>query len=98
MADEMKRVFPEVEYASGFGWINENSFSLGDKVIEEQGGWAGDDYFKMFGYPLLLGDAQTALNSPSAIAVSKKMAESFFVAQKTRSIKPFVSTIKEISK
>src|SRR6476659_827356 len=78
MADEMKRVFPEVEYASGFGWINKNSFSLGDKVIEEQGGWAGDDYFKMFDYPLLLGDEQTALNSPSAIAVSKKMAESFF--------------------
>ena len=78
LADEIKRVFPEIEYASGFGWINENSFSLGDKVLEEQGGWAGDDYFKMFNYPLLQGDAQTALNSPSAIAVSRKMAESFF--------------------
>jgi putative ABC transport system permease protein len=78
LADEIKRVFPEIEHASGFGWINENSFSLGDKVIEEQGGWAGDDYFKMFNYPLLQGDAQTALNTPSAIAVSRKMAESFF--------------------
>ena len=78
MADEMKRVFPEVEYASGFGWINQNSFALGDKAIEEEGGWAGEDYFKMFNYPLLEGDAQTALNSPSAIAVSKKMAENFF--------------------
>jgi ABC-type antimicrobial peptide transport system permease subunit len=78
MADEMKREFPEVEYASGFGWINQNSFTLGDKVIEEEGGWAGEDYFKMFNYPLLEGAAQTALNSPSAIAVSKKMAESFF--------------------
>ena len=78
MADEMKRVFPEVEYASGFGWVKQNSFTLGDKVIEEEGGWAGEDYFKMFNYPLLEGDAQTALNSPSAIAVSKKMAESFF--------------------
>ena len=78
MADEMKRVFPEIEYASGFGWINQNSFTLGDKVIEEEGGWAGEDYFKMFNYPLLQGNAQTALNSPSAIAVSKKMAESFF--------------------
>jgi len=78
MANEMKKVFPEVEYASGFGWINKNSFSLGDKVIEEEGGWAGDDYFKMFDYPLLQGDAQTALSFPSAIAVSKKMAKSFF--------------------
>jgi len=78
LADEIKRVFPEIEYASGFGWISENSFSRGDKVIEEEGGWAGDDYFKMFNYPLLQGDAQTALNTPSAIAVSRKMAESFF--------------------
>lgn len=78
VADEMKRVFPEVEYASGFGWINENSFSLGDKVIREEGGWAGEDYFKMFNYPLLQGVVQTSLNSPSAIAISKKMAESFF--------------------
>jgi predicted permease len=78
MSDEMKRAFPEMEYASGFGWINENSFTLGDKVIEEEGGWAGEDYFKMFNYPLLEGDVQTALNSPSAIAVSKKMAVSFF--------------------
>jgi len=77
-ADEIKRVFPEVEYASGFGWVNQNSFTLGDRVIQEVGGWAGDDYFKMFNYPLLQGDAQTALNSPSAIAVSRKMAESFF--------------------
>lgn len=78
MADEMKKVFPEVEYASGFGWISQNSFTLGDKVIEMEGGWAGEDYFKMFDYPLLQGDAQTALNSPSSIAVSRKMAESFF--------------------
>jgi putative ABC transport system permease protein len=78
MADEMKRVFPEIELASGFGWINQNSFTLGDKIIEEEGGWAGEDYFKMFNYPLLEGNAKTALNSPSAIAVSKKMAESFF--------------------
>jgi ABC-type antimicrobial peptide transport system permease subunit len=78
MADELKRVFPEIEYASGFGWINRNSFTLGDKVIEQEGGWAGDDYFKMFNYPLLHGDPKTALNSPAAIAVSRKMAENFF--------------------
>ncbi len=78
LADEMKRRFPEVEYASGFGWINTNSFRVGDKIIREDGGWAGADYFRMFGYPLLQGDAQTALHSPSDIAVSRKMAESFF--------------------
>ena len=78
MADEMKKVLPEVEYASGFGWMNTNRFEVGDKMIEEVGSWAGEDFFKMFSYTLLQGDAQTALNSPSAIAISRKMAESFF--------------------
>jgi len=78
MADEIKRVFPDVEYASGFGWINTNSFNVGDKILKEDGGWAGADFFKMFSYKLLQGDAATALNSPSCIAVSRKMAESFF--------------------
>jgi ABC-type antimicrobial peptide transport system permease subunit len=78
MADEMKRAFPEVEYASGFGWINTNSFAVGDKIINENGGWAGQDFFKMFSYPLLEGDATTALNSPSCVAISREMAQSFF--------------------
>ena len=78
MADEMKKVFPEVEYASGFGWLNTNTFTVGDKIIKETGGWAGADFFKMFDYTLLQGDSHTALNAPSSIAVSRKMAESFF--------------------
>jgi putative ABC transport system permease protein len=59
MTDEMKKVFPEVEYASGFGWINTNSFEVDDKIIKGDGGWAGADFFKIFSYNLLQGDAQT---------------------------------------
>ncbi len=78
MSDEMKRVFPEVQYASGFAWINENTFEVGEKAIKEKGSYAGADFFKMFSYPLLEGDAQTALSTPSGIAVSRNMATSFF--------------------
>ena len=78
MAEELKRSFPEIEFASGFGWSNAGSFNVGDKIIKETGSWAGADFFKMFDYTLLQGDRQSALNDPSAIAVSRKMAESFF--------------------
>ena len=30
MADEMKRVLPDVEYASGYAWNNSNTFQVGD--------------------------------------------------------------------
>lgn len=78
MADEMKRVMPEVQYAVNIDWSNLNTFEAGDKIIKENGYHAGKDFFKMFTYPLLEGNAINALETPSDIAISKKMAEEFF--------------------
>ena len=78
MADEMKRVFPEIQYATNYAWNNLNTFEANNKIIKEDGNHAGPDFFKMFSYSLLLGNAVTALQSPVSIAVSKKMAEDFF--------------------
>lgn len=78
LADELKRTFPEVEYATGYGWNVEKSFEVDNRFIKAMGCYAGPDYFRMFSYKLLQGNAQTALNRVSDIAVSRKMAESFF--------------------
>jgi putative ABC transport system permease protein len=78
MADEMKRVLPEVRYATNYAWNNLYTFEANNKIIKESGNYAGQDFFKMFSYPLLEGNAITALQSPLDIAVSKKMAEEFF--------------------
>src|SRR6476660_3421386 len=43
MADEMKKVFPEVEYASGFAWEDNTTFQTGDKILKEKGNHAGAD-------------------------------------------------------
>ena len=76
MADEMKRVLPEVQYATNFGWNELNTFEANDKILKQSGNHAGQDFFKMFSYPLLEGNPITALQTPSDIAISKKMAES----------------------
>jgi ABC-type antimicrobial peptide transport system permease subunit len=78
MADEMKRVLPEVQYATNYSWSNLVTFEANNKIIKENGNYAGQDFFKMFSYPLLQGNKLTALNSPLDIAISKKMAEDFF--------------------
>ena len=78
MADELKRVFPEIEYATGYAWSELNTFEANNKIIKENGNHAGQDFFKMFTYPMLEGNAATTLQSPVGIAVSKKMAEDFF--------------------
>jgi ABC-type antimicrobial peptide transport system permease subunit len=78
LADEIKRRIPEVEYATGMGFGETSVFRVGDKSLKISGNSAGADYFKMFSYPLLQGTAQTALNTVSSIAISRKMAGEFF--------------------
>jgi putative ABC transport system permease protein len=78
MADEMKKVLPEVQYATEYAWNELNTFEANNKIIKEDGNYAGQDFFKMFTYPILRGKATDALQSPLDIAVSKKMAEDFF--------------------
>jgi len=78
LSAELKRRFPEVQYATNMGFGELSTFQAGDKILRMNGNSAGADYFEMFNYPLLAGNAKTALNSPVSLAISRKMAEAFF--------------------
>jgi len=78
LADELKKTIPEVEFASGWGFGGPHMFKSGDKLLKLDGNSAQADFFKMFSYPLLEGNAQNALNTPSSLAISHKMAVDFF--------------------
>lgn len=78
LAAELKRVLPEVQYAMNAEFYDEHTFKVGDKIIKLSGGSADADFFKMFSYPLIQGNAENALHAVSDIAISKKMAEDFF--------------------
>ncbi|HVW13653.1 MAG TPA: FtsX-like permease family protein [Mucilaginibacter sp.] len=78
IADEMKKVVPEVQYATQFDWGTQNTFQVGEKIAKLDGHFASADYFKVFGNKLLQGNAQTALNTPSSISISRKMAVQFY--------------------
>ncbi len=81
LADEMKRVLPQVQYACGFfnkKAITVITFQAGNKILKEEGAYAGADFFKMFSYKLIEGEANSALDAPADIAISCKMAIDFF--------------------
>ena len=78
LADELKKVIPDFEYAVDVDMGEENTFRVNNKILKMTGGFTGADFFKMFSFPLLQGSTQTALNTPSSIAISRKMAEEFF--------------------
>jgi ABC-type antimicrobial peptide transport system permease subunit len=77
LADELKKVVPEVERASAF-WYNRAAFRVGDRIGNMHGIQAGVHFFTMFSYPLLAGSAQSALVEPNGVAISRKMAEMYF--------------------
>ena len=78
LPDEMKKVLPEVEMACGTSWGDNMTFQAGDKILKENGGEAGADFFRMFSYPLVAGTAESALATPASMAISRKMAVAFF--------------------
>jgi putative ABC transport system permease protein len=75
---ELKRRIPAVEYATTIREKDDVTFESGDKIIKQNGLAADSDYFRMFSYPLLQGTTASALDNPSAIAISDKMAQRFF--------------------
>ena len=82
LADELKRVVPEIKYSSSLDDAafsgGSNTIAVGEKINKLKGGFAGADFFSMFSYPLLEGTKETALNAPGIIAISRKMATMFF--------------------
>ncbi len=82
LAEELKRVIPEIQYASAFEYASapgtQNTFEVGDKINKMSGMFAGEDFFKMFSFSLLQGKATTAISDPSSIAISRNMATLFF--------------------
>jgi ABC-type antimicrobial peptide transport system permease subunit len=67
-------------YAAGYElpWGYPETFTVGDKMYKLEGSRAGEDFFKMFNYPIIAGNSQSPLSNINTIAISKKMAEMFF--------------------
>lgn len=82
LAQELKKVVPEIQMAAGLEHAaapgTSNTFEAANKVSKMSGYYAGEDFLQMFSYPLLQGRAESALTGPASIAISRKMAEYFF--------------------
>jgi putative ABC transport system permease protein len=84
LLEDMKAAIPEVKYqiyyATGYElpWGHAETFQLGEKKIKLEGSRAGKDFFKIFSYPLIEGNAENALKEMKGVAISRKMAGIFF--------------------
>lgn len=70
--------YPEVDQVSLVGWEIENLIERENKVFREIGRYASPEFFKIFSYPFLIGNPETALNDIHSIVISKSLAIKYF--------------------
>lgn len=84
LVENAARAIPDIKhvvfYATGYElpWGHPETFQVGDTKIKLEGARAGQDFFNVFTYPLIVGSAETALKDIDGIAISRKMAKLFF--------------------
>ena len=78
----MKEVLPtkssQVKYISMANWGEGNMLQVGEKRINKVGRSVSEDFLKMFTFPLIKGDVNTALNDINSIVLTEATAKALF--------------------
>ncbi len=79
MANALNSEVPGIENATTFRDWGSTSFMYGDKkFIETKAIVADSNFLKVFTYPLLHGDKNTALNEPNSVVLMEDLAIKYF--------------------
>ena len=75
----LKREYPEVEEAVRMVGGGKNMYQLGDlKLYIEKVYFTDSNVFRVFTYPMLEGDARTALVAPHSMVLTESVAKEFY--------------------
>ena len=74
----VKDKIPEIKAASRVTESEELLLSFKNKNLKSPGIYVDDDFLQMFSFPTIAGDAVTALTTPDAIVLTKRLAEKLF--------------------
>ncbi len=78
VAQTLTEEMPEVEYAAASFGLDEYTLSVEDKDVQASGQYVGEDFFRIFSYPLTQGSAQQVLSDKKAIVISETLALKLF--------------------
>lgn len=79
LAPVFKNEIPEIEEAVRISGINRDLIQVGDVKFEEDGIiFADSNFFRVFTFPFVKGDAATALQNPEGIVITEEMAMKYF--------------------
>jgi putative ABC transport system permease protein len=75
MQPVLKTDVPGIDEASRFSWDESLLSIAGEKNLKAAGAIVDTPFLKMFSFPLLKGDARSALKDPSSIVLTQKLAK-----------------------
>jgi ABC-type antimicrobial peptide transport system permease subunit len=78
LADALRTQIPEIEYVAESDWTGNHGLNVGDKKLYMGGAIAGTDFFKIFQYTLIQGNANSAFKDPYSIVLTQFFAKSLF--------------------
>lgn len=77
--DALKEDFPDIIALSTQVGPGEKVVEIGDETfMERRFYYADENYFKVFSFPFLVGDPETALRDPGSVVISKETALKYF--------------------
>lgn len=74
----LKDELPEVEYATRFNGRNNGVLKYNDKVFTEQISYTDHDFFEMFSFRLLQGNASELFKKKSDMVITPAIAKKYF--------------------
>ncbi|HWK08361.1 MAG TPA: ABC transporter permease [Puia sp.] len=78
LADGLRAEIPEIEHVAECDWFWPHVLMAGDTKLYLNGGQIEGGFLKMFPYPLLDGQAGTALKDPYSIVLTESTAKALF--------------------
>lgn len=79
LAEALEAEMPEVKHAvRSTTWPWQQLFAYGDKSLKVNGRYTDPEFFEVFTFPLLHGDAKSVLAQPRSVVISETVARQFF--------------------
>jgi ABC-type antimicrobial peptide transport system permease subunit len=78
LAPELKKNYPQVEEFARLNGIGPFILTVGERHFEALGNITDPGFLKIFSFPLLKGNIETALGSPRSMVVTEKFAKKLF--------------------
>ena len=78
LAGVLKQEVPEIRYVAQADWFGQHGLVVGDKKLFSNGAFVGEDFLRIFHYPLVAGNTAGVLREPASIVLSQSLAHALF--------------------